>query len=144
MAKVPAAPHDEMSARVTANLYATDPRNEWEIHLTPGTPEKQGSEYRVPFDVTIAPTITLNPDGENLVGNFAVYVVVGSGESTSKVIRNVHAVKVPADAEDDFREKKITYKAAITMTPGENILSVAVVDQARNYAGFARAKVTVP
>ena len=143
-AKAPAAPQDEMSARVTANLYAADARNEWEIHLKPGTPEKQGSEYRLPFEVTMAPTITLKPDGENLVGNFAVYVVVGSGESTSKVIRNVHAVKVPTDAEDDFREKQITYKASITMTPGENVLSVAVVDQANNSAGFARAKVTVP
>jgi VWFA-related protein len=144
IAKAPAAPQDEMSARVTANLYAGDPRNEWEIHLKPGTPEKQGSEYRVPFEITIAPTITLKPDGDNLAGSFAVYVVVGSGESISKVVKNVHAVKVPAEAEDDFREKQITYKAAITMTPGENILSVAVVDQARNYAGFARAKVTVP
>lgn len=143
-AKAPAAPQDEMSARVTANLYATDARNEWEIHLKPGTPEKQGSEYRVPFEVTMAPTITLKPDGENLAGNFAVYVVVGSGESTSKVTRNVHAVKVPTEAEDDFREKQITYKASITMTPGENILSVAVVDQANNSAGFARVKVTVP
>jgi VWFA-related protein len=135
---------DEMSTRVIANLYTTDPHNAWEVSVTPGTPEKQGTEYRVPFEVTMAPTITLEPQGDNLVGNFAVFVVVGNGENTSKVIRNVHAVKVPVDAEDDFREKKITYKAAITMTSGDNILSVAVVDQGSKTAGFARAKVAVP
>jgi hypothetical protein len=52
---------------------------------------------------------------------------------------NAHAVKVPSDAEDDFREKKLTYKAVILMTPGENTLSVGIVDQASKNAGFARA-----
>jgi len=60
------------------------------------------------------------------------------------VIKNVHAIKVPSDAEDDFREKKLIYKAVIRMTPGENTLSVSIVDQARNRAGLARAKVTIP
>jgi VWFA-related protein len=135
---------DEMSARVIANLYTTDARNAWEISVKPGTPQKDGTEYRVPFEVTMAPTITLVPQDDNLVGNFTVFVVVGNGENTSKVIRNAHAVKVPVDAEDDFREKKITYKATITMNPGDNILSVAVVDQGSKMAGFARAKVAVP
>jgi len=135
---------DEMSTRVVANLYTTDAGNAWEISVKPGPPQKEGTEYRVPFEVTMAPTITLAPDGDNLVGNFAVFIVVGNGANTSKVIRNAHAVKVPADAEDDFREKKITYKATITMNPGDNILSVAVVDQASKMAGFARAKVALP
>jgi VWFA-related protein len=135
---------DEMSTRVIANLYTTDARNAWEISVKPGAPAKEGTEYHVPFEVTMAPTITLAPQGDNLVGNFTIFVVVGNGENTSKVIRNAHAVKVPVDAEDDFREKKITYKATITMNPGDNILSVAVVDQASKMAGFARAKVAVP
>ena len=132
------------STRVIANLYTADAHNAWEISVKPGPPEKQGSEYRVPFEVTMVPTITLVPQGDILIGNFAVFVVVGNGENTSKVIKNVHAVKVPPDAEDDFREKKITYKATISMSPGDNTLSVAVVDQANNNAGFARAKVVIP
>jgi VWFA-related protein len=135
---------DEMSTRVIANLYTADARNAWEISVKPGEPQKDGIEYRVPFEVTMAPTITLVPKDDNLVGNFTVFVVVGNGENTSKVIRNVHAVKVPVDAEDDFREKKITYKATISMTPGDNVLSVAVVDQESKMAGFARAKVVLP
>jgi hypothetical protein len=143
LSKPPVA-EDEMGSRVIANIYKTDPRNLWEVSITPGAPEKDGSEYRVPFVVSCAPTITLAPQGENLVGTFTVYVVVGNASGTSKVIKNEHTVKVPADAEDDFREKKVTYKAVIMMTPGENILSVAVVDQANNNAGFAKAKVTIP
>jgi VWFA-related protein len=135
---------DEMSTRVIANLYTTDARNAWEVSVKPGAPQKDGAGYSVPFEVTMAPTITLAPQGDTLVGNFTIFVVVGNGENTSKVIRNAHAVKVPVDAEDDFREKKITYKATITMNPGDNILSVAVVDQASNIAGFARAKVAIP
>jgi VWFA-related protein len=140
----PKPAQDEMSTRVIANLYTTDTRNAWEISVKPGTPEKQGAEYHVPFEVTMAPTITLEPQGDNLVGNFTVFVVVGNGQNTSTVVRNAHAVKVPVDAEDDFREKKITYKATIAMNPGDNILSVAVVDQASKMAGFARAKIALP
>jgi len=143
MSKPPVA-EDEMGSRVIANIYKPDARNIWEVSVTPGAPEKDGSEYRVPFVVSCAPTITLAPQGENLVGTLTVYVVVGNGSGTSKVIKNAHTVKVPADAEDDFREKKITYKAVISMSPGENVLSVAVVDQANNTAGFARANVTIP
>jgi len=143
MSKPPVA-EDEMGSRVIANIYKPDPRNLWEVSVTPGAPEKEGSEYRVPFVVSCAPTITLAPQGENLVGTFTVYVVVGNGNGTSKVIKNVHTMKVPADAEDDFREKRMTYKAVISMSPGENVLSVAVVDQANNNAGFAKAKVTIP
>lgn len=98
----------------------------------------------MPFELSIAPTTTLLPKDADLVGNFAVYVVVGNETGTSKVSRNVHAVKVPTNAEDDFREKPMTYKAAIMTTPGENTLSVCIVDQANNNAGFARAKVVVP
>jgi len=143
MSKPPVA-EDEMGSRVIANIYKPDARNIWEVSVTPGAPEKDGSEYRVPFVVSCAPTITLAPQGENLVGTLTVYVVVGNGSGTSKVIKNAHTVKVPADAEDDFREKKITYKAVISMSPGENVLSIAVVDQANNTAGFARANVTIP
>ncbi len=143
--KAAAGPQDEMSTRVIANLYTTDPRNAWEIKLTPGTPEKVGSEYRVPFQVTMASTITLVPQDAGLAGNFAVYVVVGSGSNTSRVIRNVHTVKVPVDAEDDFRDKQFSYKATIAMNPGDNILSVAVIDLGNeSNAGFARAKVQIP
>jgi len=143
MAKPPVS-EDEMGSRVIANIYKADPRNIWEVAVTPGAPEKVGSEYRVPFVVSFAPTITLAPQGENLVGTFTVYVVVGNGSGTSKVIQNTHTVKVPVDAEDDFREKRMTYKAVIMMAPGDNTLSVAVVDQANNTAGFAKAKVTIP
>jgi hypothetical protein len=142
--KAPSPAQDEMSSRVIANIYTLDSHNSWEVHLKPGTPEKDGAEYRVPFELSFAPTITLLPKDADLVGNFAVYVVVGNGSGTSQVSRNTHAVKVPTDAEDDFREKPMIYKAVILMTPGENTLSVGIVDQASNNAGFARAKVVVP
>jgi len=145
MPKRPAAQVSEMDARVIANLYTTDSRNAWEIKLTPGTPQKEGTEYRVPFQITMAPTITLAANAADLVGNFAVYVVAGNGGNNSKVTRNVHTLKVPADAEDDFRDKHFSYQATITMTPGNNILSVAVVDLGNeSNVGFARANVVVP
>lgn len=135
---------DELSTRLIANIYNADARSTWPVDVKPGIPEKVGNEYHVPFEVSFAPEITLLPEGDNLAGKIAVYVVVGNGSGTSAVVKNFHAVKVPVDAEEDFREKRMTYKAVITMTPGENTLSVAIVDQATNTAGFGRAKVVIP
>ena len=143
---LPNAPstEDEMSRRVTANLYNADPHNTWQVDLRAGKPEKDGDQYKVPFELSFTPTITLVPQDDNLLGNFTVYVVVGSDGRTSKVLKNSHPVKVPVDAEDDFRTKPMTYKAVILMTPGENTLSVGIVDQNSNNSGFAHVKVVVP
>jgi VWFA-related protein len=143
---MPKATHadDALTTRVIANLYTTEPPTAWQVEVKPGIPEKVGDEYRVPFEVTFAPEITLLPKEGNLAGDFAVYVVAGNGGATSQVLRNVHSVKVPVDAEDDFREKRMTYKAVITMTPGDNTLSVAIVDQVSKKGGFGRATVRVP
>lgn len=138
------APEDEMSARVIANIYNSDPHGAWQVDLKPGTPEKQGNQYQVSFELSIAPTITLLPQDADLVGGFTVYIVVGSGGRTSKVIKSPHPVKIPSEVEDQFRTMPMTYKATIIMTSGENTLSVGIVDQTTNATGFARAKVVIP
>ena len=135
---------DEMSNRVIANIYNADQHNTWPVDLRAGTPVKEGNQYRVPFELSFTPTITLLPQESDLVGSFTVYIVVGSDGRTSKVIKSPHPVKVPADAEDDFRTKPMTYKAVIMMTPGENTLSVGILDQNSNNSGFAHVKVVVP
>jgi hypothetical protein len=135
---------DEMGNRVIANLYNADPHSMWPIDLRAGVPEKEGNQYRVPFELSFTPTITLLPQESDLVGSFTVYIVVGSDGKTSKLIKSPHPVKVPVDAEDDFRTKPMTYKAVIMMTPGENTLSVGILDQNSNNSGFAHVKVVVP
>ena len=135
---------DDMSARVIANINNSDARGAWQVELKPGTPVKEGSQYRVPFELSIAPTITLLPQDADLVGSFTVYIVVGSGGRTSKVITSPHPVKIPSEVEDQFRTMPMTYKAVIMMTPGENLLSVGIIDQSSNATGFARAKIVVP
>jgi hypothetical protein len=133
-----------MGARVIANIYNADPHSTWKVDLRASAPEKEGSQYRVPFELSFTPTITLLPQESDLVGNFTVYIVVGSEGRTSKVIKSLHPVKVPSDAEDDFRARPMTYKAVIMMTPGENTLSVGIIDQNSNSSGFAHVKVVVP
>jgi VWFA-related protein len=143
VAKAPSS-EDEMGSRVIANLYNADPRSTWPIDLRAGVPEKEGNQYRVPFELSFTPAITLLPQESDLVGSFTVYIVVGSDGRTSKLIKSPHPVKVPIDAEDDFRTKPMTYKAVIMMTPGENTLSVGILDQNSKNSGFAHVKVVVP
>jgi VWFA-related protein len=143
IAKAPST-EDEMGNRVIANLYNADPHSTWPVDLRAGAPEKEGDQYKVPFELSFSPTIALLPKESDLVGSFTVYVVVGSDGKTSTLIKKPYPVKVPSDAEDDFRTKPMTYKAAILMTSGENTLSVGIVDQNSNISGFAHVKVVVP
>jgi VWFA-related protein len=135
---------DDIGARVTANINNSDPHGAWKIELKPGSPEKQGSQYRVPFELSIAPTITLLPQDADLAGGFTVYIVVGNGGKTSQVIKSPHPVKIPSEVEDQFRTLPMTYKATVMMTSGENILSVGILDQTSNSTGYARAKIIIP
>lgn len=135
---------DDIGARVTANINNSDPHGNWKIELKPGSPEKQGNQYRVPFELSIAPTITLLPQEANMAGGFTVYIVVGNGGKTSQVIKSPHPVKIPSEVEEEFRLSPMIYKATVMMTPGENILSVGILDQTSNNTGYARAKIVIP
>ncbi|MEA2166058.1 MAG: hypothetical protein QOK37_4185 [Thermoanaerobaculia bacterium] len=135
---------DDIGARVTANINNSDPHGNWKIELKPGAPEKQGSQYRVPFELSIAPTITLLPQEANMTGGFTVYIVVGNAGKTSQVIKSPHPVKIPSEVEEEFRLSPMTYKATVMMTSGENILSVGILDQTSNNTGYARAKIVIP
>ena len=46
----------------------------------------------------------------------------------------------PAD-EAEFRKEPIVWTATLTVAPGENLLSIGVLDQVSNTTGFARTNI---
>ena len=131
-----------MNDRVIANIY-NEMHGDWKIALVPGTPQKDGGKYKVPVRVSLDPTITLLPQGDQLVGGFTLYIAVGNGSGgRSTVTRSPQTLKIPIAAEKDLRAKPMTFTAMIVMNPGENTLSIAVMDQISSSTGFARAKIS--
>lgn len=137
----PKSTEDQISDRVVANIYH-HVRSDWPITVKTGEPSKEGDRFRVPVQISIAPTVTLLPQEGQLVGGFNVYIAVGTeGGAMSKVSKAAQPIKIPAEGELSLRSKPMTYDVSIVVRPGESTLSVGVVDQISSSSGFARTKI---
>lgn len=133
---------DQMRDRVIANLYTDTASSTWPISIRTGPPANDGGKFTVPVKVTMASTITLLPQDQKLVGGFVLYFVIGTGDGrNSEVMRRPRGFGIPPFAEQAVRAKPMTYTTAIRVNPGENILSVGIIDQISGTTGFARAKI---
>jgi len=59
----------------------------------------------------------------------------------SKVTKVARKIEVLSAAEADFRSKPMKYTLALSVRPGDNIISVGVADQISNATGFDRVDV---
>jgi VWFA-related protein len=138
----PKSPEQEMNDRVIANVLHHGASGEWPVRLTAQTPEKNGDLFKLPITIEMDPKVTLLPQEEKVVGGFVLYIVVGTHEGAmSKVTRSARKIEMPPARESEFRAKPMTYTLMLSVRPGENIVSVGVVDQISNVTGFARADV---
>jgi VWFA-related protein len=132
---------DQMNDRTIANLYADVP-SAWPVAIRTGSPKKDGRGiYEIPVQVAMASTLTLLPEGKDLVGGFVLYFTVGSvAGGPSEVMRRPVPLRIPATAEAGVRAKPMTFRTTIRVKEGESTLSVGVIDQTSATTGFARLK----
>ena len=135
----------EMNDRVVANLLYRGKSNDLGVIARIRTPLPTDDGYfRVPVDVQIPmQALTLLPQGESeYVGGFDVYVVVANKDNDmSDVARKSHQIRVPAADIKSLGGKFYTYTLDMLMEKGLNKLSIGVVDQVSNTAGFAREQI---
>ncbi|HVE73159.1 MAG TPA: VWA domain-containing protein [Thermoanaerobaculia bacterium] len=135
----------EMNDRVVANLLYRVKDNDLGILARVGTPvPTEDGYFHVPVDVQIPmQALTLLPQGESdYVGGFDVYVVVANKDNDmSDVARKSHQVRVPTAQIKNISGKFYTYTLELLMERGLNRISVGVVDQISNTAGFAREQI---
>lgn len=136
---------DQMTDRVVANLYTDAAHNDWPLAIRIGQMQSEGKEFLVPVQVVIPSTITLLPQSDgSIAGGFTLYFVAGTADGNiSPVLRRPKTFAVPPAAEPNVRAKPMTFSTALKMKPGQNVLSVAIVDQISGVQGFARASVDV-
>ena len=139
----PKTADQEMNDRVVANVFHSPAAGDWPVRLTAGTPEKNGDLFKLPVTIEMDPKVTFLPQDQKMVGGFALYIVVGTKEGAmSKVTKTARKIELPSPAaESDFRSKPMKYTLMLSVRPGENIVSVGVVDQISSSSGFARADV---
>ena len=139
---LPKSADDEMNDRVVANVSHHGAAGEWPVRLSAQTPEKNGDLFKLPVTIEMDPKLTLLPQDSKMVGGFVLYIVVGTKDgSRSKVTKTARKIEVPPAAEADFRGKPMKYTLMLSVRPGDNIVSVGVVDQISNATGFGRVDV---
>ncbi len=135
----------EMSDRVVANLLYRVNENDLAILARTGQPiPVEDGLFRVPVEIHIPlDKLTLMPQGESdHVGGFDVYVVVGNKDNDlSDVARKSHQVHIPAADMKKIRGKFYTYTLDLLMERGLNKISIGVVDQISNTAGFTKEQI---
>ncbi|MEK6374793.1 MAG: VWA domain-containing protein [Acidobacteriota bacterium] len=137
---------EQMSDRVIANIFSPT-KSGWLVTLRAGAPQQQGEggTFVVPVEVTVPPTLTLLSEEGKLTGGLTVYIAVGVKQGAlSTMSRSPQAVVVPAAEEAAFRSMPITFGVNLTLKRGENLVSIAVVDQVSRAAGFARTTIITP
>ncbi len=140
------APRDAgatMRDRVIANVFRSTEETKWKIAVRAGKPQRAGrGMFTVPIEVRMAPTLTLLPQGNDLAGGFEVFISVGNESGAlSDMFRHVQGVRMAKSDEAAFRATPVVFTASLTVRGGENLLSVGVMDQVTNTAGFARAEI---
>ncbi|HVS32866.1 MAG TPA: VWA domain-containing protein [Thermoanaerobaculia bacterium] len=135
----------EMNDRVIANLLYRTRDNDLGILVRTGAPEAAGDGlFQVPMEIQIPmDSLTLLPQGETeFVGGFDVYVAVADkNNDMSEVSRKSHTLRLPASDRDRAKGKHYTYSVDLLMEKGLNRISIGVVDNISNQAGFAREQV---
>ncbi|HUP48135.1 MAG TPA: VWA domain-containing protein, partial [Thermoanaerobaculia bacterium] len=131
-----------MSDRVVANVLAPAPATSWRTTVHTGAAEAAGPNFAVPIEIVMEPELTLLPSGPLLAGGFTVYVAVGTPQGAlSTVFRQPESVRIQPAEEKAFRKEPLTFGATLTVRPGENIVSVGMVDHVSGATSFARATV---
>ena len=134
---------EQTKDRVLSNAFHSQVKGEIPITLTTGQPVAQkGARYKVPVRISFPSTLTLLPDGENLVGGFTVYfAVVDENGGLSPVSKRSQSLKLPRSAEATLRSKPISFTAEVMVGRGEHYISVGIVDDVASSAGYARTRV---
>lgn len=135
----------QMNDRVIANVF-NSLGSEMKITFSLGAPEADGDVYKVAVTVEFpASDLTTIPNGPNEQAEFAVYfVTAGAAGQLSSVVKDVRSFQYPTAQAASYRRKPIIYTVSMRVRPGEQTMSVAVLDKMSERTGFARKQFVAP
>jgi VWFA-related protein len=134
----------EMNDMVAANLFQARATNDLNIKAGIGTATAAGENLVHPLTITIpTSTLTLLPDGTDLVGKFSVFAAfLRSDGAVSSVGRQTQQFRFPAASL--AKRKEVTVKLDVTADARVGAISLGVMDEASSATGFALVKLPPP
>ena len=133
--------HEQMQDRVVTNAFHPELGGDFDVSIKLGTPQPEGRNVRVPVKVSFPSDLMYLPDGDALVGEFAVYIVVaGMDGSLSPVASDVRPVRFTKEALATLGQQPFEYSTTLVVRNAEQTFSVAVVDRVGERTGFATVR----
>jgi VWFA-related protein len=133
--------HEQMQDRVITNAFHPQLAGDFDVSITLGTPQPEGRNVRVPVKVSFPSDLMYLPDGDALVGEFAVYIVVaGMDGSLSPVASDARPVRFTKEGMATLGQRPFEYSTTLVVRNAEQTFSVAVVDRVGERTGFATVR----
>ncbi|MGZ8867150.1 MAG: VWA domain-containing protein [Thermoanaerobaculia bacterium] len=133
--------HEQMQDRVVTNAFHADLGSDFDVSIAMGTRQPEGRNLRVPITVSFPSDLIYLPEGDSLVGEFAVYIVVaGLDGNLSPVASDIRPVKFTKSQLATLGQKPFEYTTTLVVRNSEQTLSVAVVDRVGERVGYATAR----
>lgn len=136
----PLAPEQAVEEAVAANHVNKPSANSLGIVLAAGAPVVDGVRRRIALKVLIpVKNLTLVREGNEVIGGFNVYISIGNERgSVSRIDKQTHAIRWPADALPHLIEKNVTFAVDVVLEEGRDQISVGVMDQRSEATGYER------
>lgn len=139
----PKTSDEEMRERVLASAFHPAMKGEMSVSVEAGKTEAAADGFRVPLKITFPSDITLLPEGDSLVGEFAVYIVVTNDRGdASSIAHDVQKVKIPKAVAASVTKQPFIYTASVMVRKGEQSVAVGIRDQVGGRAGFAKTTIS--
>ncbi|HEX6179193.1 MAG TPA: VWA domain-containing protein [Thermoanaerobaculia bacterium] len=134
--------HEQMEDRVVSNVFHRRGEGDFPVTITTAPPQRDGRNYKIDVRVEFPSTLTYLPDGASLAGEFGIYFVVASRDGAlSPVSSTVKPVKFAAADAAAIYAMPFHFTTTVVVRPGEQTVSVAVIDRVDGRAGFGTADI---
>jgi VWFA-related protein len=135
---------EQISDAVVANVFHDGMTGDFAVSVTPGAAEAAEKDtYKVPVTITFPSDLTYLPEGEKMVGEYAVvFVTATSDGAMSPVTKQVHKVSFPAARASEVGTQPLQTTATLLVRKGTQSVSVAIVDRRGARSGYGKATFT--
>jgi VWFA-related protein len=136
---------EQIGDAVVANVFHDGMTGDFPVTIEAGAAEAaEKGTFKVPVTITFPSSLTYLPDGEKMVGEYAVVFITASADGAmSPITKQVHKVSFPAARASELgTQPPMATTATLLVKGGTQSVSVAIVDRRGARTGFGKATFT--
>ena len=135
---------EQISDAVVANVFHDGMTGDFPVTVEAGAAEvAEKDTFKVPVTISFPSDLTYLPDGEKMVGEYAVVFLTASADGAmSPITKQVHKVSFPAARVGEVGKQPLATTATLLVKGGTQSVSVAIVDRRGARTGYGKATFT--